>query len=106
MRHHLWTIVVFTWLATPLFAQTQYDTSPGAQTGVQLFGSYFATDIDSVSNFNGNLHLSIPLFSLPEQFMDLYFLHELGHNFGADHEKPGFPTNAEYQKSIWENCFK
>jgi hypothetical protein len=65
MRHHLWTIIVFTWLAAPLFAQTQYDTSPGAQTGVQVFGSYFAADIDSVSNFNGNLHLSIPLFSLP-----------------------------------------
>jgi hypothetical protein len=46
-------------------AQTSYDTSPGGQTGVQVFGSYFAADIDTVSIYNGNLNLSIPLFSLP-----------------------------------------
>jgi hypothetical protein len=55
-------VLAGTWKAS---AQTNYDTSPSAQTGVQVYGSYFATDIDTIGLFNGNLHLSIPLFSLP-----------------------------------------
>jgi len=29
-------------------AQTNYDTSPEAQTGVQPYGSYFSADIDNI----------------------------------------------------------
>ena len=49
----------------PGFAQSSFDTSPDAQTGEKPLGSYFATDIDTVSMTNGNLHLSIPLVNLP-----------------------------------------
>src|SRR5437870_10809425 len=45
--------------------QSSFDTSPDAQTGEKPLGSYFATDIDTVSMTNGNLHLSIPLVNLP-----------------------------------------
>jgi RHS repeat-associated protein len=45
-------------------AQTSYDTSPQSQTGDQVYGSYFGANIDTVSLYNGNLTLSIPLFSL------------------------------------------
>jgi YD repeat-containing protein len=45
-----------------LFAQST-DTSP--EGGEKPLGTYFITDIDSVSLTNGNLHLKIPLFSLP-----------------------------------------
>jgi RHS repeat-associated protein len=37
----------------------------GPETGEKILGTYFATDIDSVSLTNGNLHLRIPIFSLP-----------------------------------------
>src|SRR5438552_19183653 len=47
------------------WSQTQYDTSPGAQTGVQVYGSYFASDIDTIGLYNGNVSLKIDLFSLP-----------------------------------------
>src|SRR5438552_8143659 len=43
-------------------AQSTY-SSP--ETGENPLGAYFKTDIDSVSLTNGNLHLHIPLFSLP-----------------------------------------
>jgi len=39
------------------------DSSP--EGGEKPLGSYFKTDIDSVSLTNGNLHLTIPIFSLP-----------------------------------------
>jgi RHS repeat-associated protein len=39
------------------------DTSP--ETGENPLGSYFKTEIDSISLTNGNLHLTIPVFSLP-----------------------------------------
>ena len=50
---------------TEASAQTSYDTSPGAQTGQQIYGSYFGSDIDSIGLFNGNLNLNISLVSLP-----------------------------------------
>ena len=43
-------------------AQSSY-SSP--ETGHKALGMYFATDIDDVSLTNGNLHVHIPLFSLP-----------------------------------------
>src|SRR6266853_725078 len=47
------------------FGQSSFDTSPGGETGDKVLGSYFATDTDTVSMKNGNLHLTIPpLFSL------------------------------------------
>src|SRR5437867_11476009 len=45
------------------FSQTMYDTSPPAQTGEQIYGSYFSTDIDTVGLFNGNLHVGVGLLS-------------------------------------------
>jgi RHS repeat-associated protein len=41
------------------------DTLPDAQTGKLPSGSYFSTNIDSISNYNGNVMLDIPLLSLP-----------------------------------------
>jgi hypothetical protein len=52
------------------WAQSQ-DTSP--ETGEKPLGSYFKTDIDSVSLTNGNLHLSIPVFSLPGREVPISF---------------------------------
>jgi RHS repeat-associated protein len=52
--------------AAPLsFGQAQYDTAPQAQTGEQVYGSYFKSELDSIGIFNGNLSMSISLFSLP-----------------------------------------
>ena len=50
---------------TSAWGQSSFDMSPDAQTGEHVLGSYFATDIDTVSMTNGNLHLNIPLFDLP-----------------------------------------
>ena len=44
-------------------AQSEYDTSPDAQSGRQAYGSYFDIGIDSVNLFNGNINLTIPLIS-------------------------------------------
>src|SRR5262245_39166382 len=52
-------------LAPSLLAQTHYDTSPPAQTGTQVYGSYFGTDFDQVGLYNGNLQVRIPLYDLP-----------------------------------------
>jgi hypothetical protein len=52
-------------MPTAALAQTNYNTSPSAQTGQQVYGSYFGADIDAVNLYNGNLNLNIPLFSLP-----------------------------------------
>lgn len=61
----IFVAVILVSAAIDLSAQTDYDTSPQAQTGQQVYGSYFGTNIDSVGLYNGNLSLSIPLFSLP-----------------------------------------
>lgn len=58
-------LVLWLFHASLLFGQSSYDTSPSGQTGGRVLGSYFSSDIDSVSLTNGNLHLNIPLFSLP-----------------------------------------
>jgi YD repeat-containing protein len=52
-------------LATQAFGQSGFDTSQGGETGEKVLGSYFSTDIDSVSMTNGNLHVNIPVYSLP-----------------------------------------
>jgi len=49
-------------LATPANGQG-FDFSPAAQTGRVRFASYFDAEIDSISLYNGNLSLDIPLFS-------------------------------------------
>ena len=57
------------------FAQTPqpgYDTSPGAQTGQQVFGSYFSSDIDTVGVYNGNVLLQIGLISLPGREISIH----------------------------------
>src|SRR5215471_1174749 len=41
------------------------DPSPNSQTGRLPSGSYFSGDVDSVSNYNGNVMLDIQLFTLP-----------------------------------------
>src|SRR5437867_11207611 len=41
------------------------DLSPSAQTGRSPFASYADGNIDSISVYNGNLSLDIPLVSLP-----------------------------------------
>ena len=69
MRRHIDALILWAAIAVgipaSLSAQTSYDTSPQAQTGQQIYGSYFGTDIDTIGLYNGNLTLSIPLFSLP-----------------------------------------
>jgi hypothetical protein len=65
IRFFLRTLTALFVLNLELAAQTLYDTSPPAQTGTQVYGSYFSTDVDQVSLFNGNLNLHIPLYSLP-----------------------------------------
>src|SRR2546426_667518 len=44
--------------------QPVFDTSPNGQTGIQVFGSYFRADIDTIGLCNGNIVLRIPLISL------------------------------------------
>jgi hypothetical protein len=63
------------------FAQTSYDTSETGQTGEKILGSYFKTDIDSVSLKNGQLHLSIPVFSLPGRELPAHFILEYNSRF-------------------------
>jgi hypothetical protein len=46
-------------------AASAQSSSSSPETGHKVLGSYFASDIDSVSLSNGNLHVGIPLFSLP-----------------------------------------
>ena len=66
MRRRCFTVAAgILLIAAQAAAQTNYDTSPNGQTGEKIFGSYFAAGIDTVGIFNGNLNLSIPLFSLP-----------------------------------------
>ena len=43
-------------------AQGSY-SSP--DTGETVLGTYFATDVDTINMKNGNLHVNIPLFTLP-----------------------------------------
>ncbi len=71
MRIFARTIVLFGLIVTATvsaFAQATYD-SP--DTGTKLLGTYFATDIDTVSMTNGNLHVAIPVFSLPGRELPL-----------------------------------
>jgi RHS repeat-associated protein len=65
MRRLLLTLGFVLSAAAVAAAQTNYDTSPGAQSGTPAYGSYFSASIDNVNVYNGNLNLTIPLFSLP-----------------------------------------
>src|SRR3989304_2878391 len=67
-RHH--AVLAFALMSTLpglAFGQVQigYDTSPGAQTGQQISGSYFASDTDRIGLYNGNVMLEIPLVPIP-----------------------------------------
>jgi hypothetical protein len=61
----LLAVSLFSFVAVDAFAQAQPDTSPGAQTGVQPYGSYFSADIDTIGLYNGNLMINLGLFNLP-----------------------------------------
>ncbi len=62
-------------------------------------------------NVLGGLSAEVKAGSMTaSQFMDLIFLHELAHSFGGDHLRSGSsttsaPTQAEYNSTIWVNCF-
>src|SRR5215471_13080820 len=58
-------LLILSFITVNVFGQTNYDTSPQSQTGTQVYGSYFSSGIDTIGLYNGNLTLSIPLFSLP-----------------------------------------
>src|SRR5438105_5985574 len=58
----LTTLFLLTLLALPAVGQTTY-TSP--DTGERPLGTYSFGNMDSVSLTNGNLHLRIPVYSLP-----------------------------------------
>lgn len=59
------TLTLLVLLPAAAIAQTTIDTAPPAQTGQQVYGSYFSSDVDTVGLYNGNLMLNIGLFSLP-----------------------------------------
>src|SRR5438094_4337709 len=59
--------IIVSWSA-PVSAQAPrpgYDTSPNGQTGQQVFGSYFSSDLDTIGPYNGNVLLQISLINLP-----------------------------------------
>ena len=62
MSRTLWLVLGCLLLGKSAFGQNNYN-SP--ETGEKVLGSYFKTDIDNIDLQNGNLHLRIPLFSLP-----------------------------------------
>src|SRR5881628_2250935 len=63
MKRFLMITSVFFSLIHSAFAQG-LDLSPSAQTGRLPFASYSEGDIDSVSIYNGNVSLDIPLLTL------------------------------------------
>src|SRR5437899_1784391 len=64
MKRLFVSVTVFFSLSHSAFAQG-LDLSPSAQTGRLPFASYSDGDIDSVSIYNGNVSLDIPLLALP-----------------------------------------
>src|SRR5206468_12512022 len=70
-RNILAAVVVIGLAGSLGFAQSSFDTSPETQGGEKPLGSYFATDIDTVSMSNGTLRLSIPLINLPGRELPL-----------------------------------
>ena len=62
IRQSIWAVLAAWMFTVSAFGQSSY-SSP--ETGHKVLGSYFAGDVDDVSLKNGNLHVSIPLFTLP-----------------------------------------
>src|SRR5438874_2240781 len=80
-------------------AQTTY-SSP--ETGEHPLGTYFKTDIDSVSLTNGNLHLHIPLFSLPGRELPVTVAMDYDSQFFELRYLPGpEQTPAGYESLQW-----
>jgi hypothetical protein len=65
--------IVIAALTCSAFSQTQYDTSPQGQTGIQSYGAYFKSDVDVVNSNTMNLTISIELFTLPGRELPLTF---------------------------------
>ena len=66
-------------------------------------GSYFATDIDTVSMSNGNLHLSIPLINLPGRELPLRLSMDYNSKFFESRQIPaaGGGTTTTYDFMGW-----
>ncbi len=81
------------------FGQSSFDMSPDTQTGEKPLGSYFATDIDTVSMTNGNLHLNIPLFNLPGREVPL----RLSMNYNSRFfEQRTFTAAGGSGQTVWD----
>src|SRR5712691_2637846 len=72
-----------------LSAQSSFNTSPDGETGEKPLGSYFSTDIDTVSMTNGNLHVSIPLFNVPGRELPLRLSMDYNSRFVEGRQVPG-----------------
>src|SRR6185437_1143765 len=57
-------VVLLTIRALPSFSQV---ITPGNQTGLPTFGTFQGSDIESVSLQNQNLHIEIPIISIPQR---------------------------------------
>jgi hypothetical protein len=77
MRRCVFLLFLVVLTARLALAQNNFDTSPGSQSGTPAYGSYFSADVDNINVYNGNLTVSIPLFSLPgrELPMGVSFVH-------------------------------
>ena len=64
------------------------------QTGERPLGSYFATDIDTVSMTNGNLHLSMPLFNLPGR--------EVSFRLAMDYNSKFLEPRTANNQTVWD----
>jgi hypothetical protein len=81
----------------PLWASAQTDyTAPDG--GEKPLGTYFKTDIDSVSLTNGNLHVSIPLFSLAGR--------ELPVNVQFDYDSQSYELRQTFMGTYWVHGYE
>src|SRR5262245_50568229 len=62
MKRLLLILIALGAITANAFGQAGY-SSP--DTGNKVLGTYFSADVDTIDMQNGNLHVHIPLFSLP-----------------------------------------